>query len=191
VNYLARLGHRYAEEGYLQLADLATQFSVERLGRAPAHFDKHQLKHWQQTTVSAISSEKLWAWMGKAVHDCVPESLKTDFIEAVKPNSIYPQDALYWANLLFNNELIIQAEAQTEIVKAGREFFKQARIALESTQADYPQMVNQLKISTGMKGKDLFMPLRAALTGETHGPELARLLPLMGMEKAKKRLEIQ
>lgn len=40
----------------------------------------------------------------------------------------------------------------------------------------------------GLKGKNLFMPLRTALTGETHGPEMARVSSLLGVERARHRL---
>src|SRR5699024_10333053 len=46
-----------------------------------------------------------------------------------------------------------------------------------------------VKAKTGRKGKALFMPLRLALTGQRSGPELRQLLPLIGYEKARKRLE--
>ena len=45
-----------------------------------------------------------------------------------------------------------------------------------------------MKTATGRKGKDLFMPLRRALTGLDHGPELAQLLPLIGREHVLERL---
>jgi glutamyl-tRNA synthetase len=48
-----------------------------------------------------------------------------------------------------------------------------------------------VKASTGVKGKALFMPLRLALTGLDHGPELGALLPLIGPERAKVRLSGQ
>jgi len=61
--------------------------------------------------------------------------------------------------------------------------------SLEETQADYKPLVAHLKQTTGTKGKSLFMPLRAALTGETHGPEMAHLLSLMGIDRARRRLQ--
>jgi glutamyl-tRNA synthetase len=46
-----------------------------------------------------------------------------------------------------------------------------------------------VKVDTGLAGKPLFQPLRAALTGELDGPEMARLLPLIGVERARERLQ--
>ena len=55
--------------------------------------------------------------------------------------------------------------------------------------AVYQPLVEDLKRRTGAKGKNLFMPLRAALTGETHGPELARVIDLMTPERVRRRLQ--
>jgi glutamyl-tRNA synthetase len=49
-------------------------------------------------------------------------------------------------------------------------------------------LMNALKTSTGRTGKALFMPLRRALTGRDHGPDMAALLPLIGRERAVGRL---
>ncbi|MBU0859834.1 MAG: glutamate--tRNA ligase, partial [Alphaproteobacteria bacterium] len=53
----------------------------------------------------------------------------------------------------------------------------------------WKEWTEAVKAQTGRKGKDLFMPLRQALTGMEHGPELGVLLPLIGAEKTLKRLK--
>lgn len=189
VNYLTRLGHTCQVDGYLSLPALAKEFAIERLGRAPAHFDEQQLRHWQQVAISHATEEHLWNWMGNAVHELVPPASRAEFVTAVRPNVLYPQEALHWAVVLFTDELTMQTDAQAVITEAGTTFFQQAVKALEETQADYQKLVAQLKQATGTKGKTLFMPLRAALTGETHGPEMAHLLPLMGIARARQRLQ--
>lgn len=186
VNYLARLGHTYTHDHFFSLEHLAKEFSTERLVRSPARFDEQQLRHWQQMAIAHIEEEELWAWMN--LHTVVPSHLKTPFITAVRPNIMYPQDALHWAKILFEEPLTLQADASKIIQEAGPAFFQHALTALEDSQADYKKLVNQLKQLTGTKGKTLFMPLRAAWTGEIHGPEMAHLLSLIGLEKAKQRL---
>ena len=52
----------------------------------------------------------------------------------------------------------------------------------------WPDWTNAVKAATGRKGKALFMPLRQALTGEDHGPDLKDLLPLIGRARAEERL---
>ncbi|WP_069471019.1 glutamate--tRNA ligase [Candidatus Marithrix sp. Canyon 246] len=188
VNYLARLGHTYTDDNLLSLEQLAEQFSIERLGRAPARFDEQQLRHWQQSAIIKASTEELWQWMGEQVHQLVPETARDEFINAIRPNITFPKQAVEWANTLFIDEIVRQPEAQTVIDNTEKKFFNHAITALEASQGDYKELIKQLKQTSGAKGKKLFMPLRAALTGATHGPELASLLSLMGTELAKMRL---
>ncbi len=191
VNYLARLGHTYTDDNLLSLEQLAEQFSIKRLGRAPARFDEQQLRHWQQCAIIKASAEQLWQWMGEEVHQIVPETARDEFINAIRPNINFPQQAVEWATILFIDEIVRQQEAQSVLDNTDKEFFHHAITALEASQGDYKQLIKQLKQTSRAKGKKLFMPLRAALTGATHGPELANLLSLMGIERAKKRLTVE
>jgi glutamyl-tRNA synthetase len=188
INYLARLGHTYTDDNLLSLEQLAAQFSIERLGRAPARFDEQQLRHWQQCAIIKASPEELWQWMGKQVHQIVPETARDEFIKAIRPNINFPKQAVEWAKILFTDDIVRQQEAQSVIDNTDKQFFHHAIAALETSQGDYKQLIKQLKQTSGAKGKKLFMPLRAALTGAIHGPELANLLSLMGTERAKMRL---
>lgn len=190
VNYLARLGHTYADDNLLSLEQLAEKFSIEHLGRAPARFDAQQLKHWQQCAVANASAEELWAWMGEETHQIVPETARDEFINTVRPNINFPKEAVEWAKILFTDDIVRQEEAQSVIDNTDKEFFNHAIAALEASQGEYKALIKQLKQTSGAKGKKLFMPLRAALTGATHGPEMANLLSLMGIERARMRLTI-
>ena len=190
INYLARLGHTYTDDNLLSLEQLAEQFSIERLGRAPARFDEQQLRHWQQCALIKASPEELWQWMGEQVHQIVPETARDEFINAIRPNINFPKQAVEWAKILFTDDIVREQEAQNVIDNTDKEFFHHAIAALETSQCDYKELIKQLKQTSGAKGKKLFMPLRAALTGATHGPEMANLLSLMGTERAKKRFTI-
>ena len=68
-------------------------------------------------------------------------------------------------------------------------FLTEAAALLARTGADWPALTGALKEATGRKGKALFLPLRQALTGMDHGPDLAALLPLIGRDAALERLK--
>ncbi len=189
LNYLARLGHRYAHDGWMDLAELAAGFALEHLGRAPARYDEAQLLHWQAEAVRHASPDRLWTWMDAAVHEWVSPIHREEFIVTVRPNIRFPADAAFWAERLFDADLIVSEDSQAVILQAGPEFFIHALAAYAEQGAVYPPLIEALKQRTGVKGKNLFMPLRAALTGETHGPELARILALLPPELARRRLE--
>jgi glutamyl-tRNA synthetase len=79
-------------------------------------------------------------------------------------------------------------DAREVIDKAGAAFYEAARRALDIHGTDFRAIAGDIKGALGIAGKALFQPLRAALTGELDGPEMARLLPLIGAERARKRL---
>ena len=189
LNYLARLGHVYDRDEWLEPAELAAGFALEHLGRASARYDAAQLLHWQSEAVRRMDPDRLWLWMGTTVPQYVAPDSRDDFIATVRPNIRFPADAAFWAERLFNADLTLSAESRAVIVAAGSAFFTHALAAYAQHGAAYPRLVENLKRRTGLKGKHLFMPLRAALTGETHGPELARVLDLMAPERVRRRLQ--
>ncbi|MBT8130833.1 MAG: glutamate--tRNA ligase, partial [Gammaproteobacteria bacterium] len=64
-NHLARLGHKFEDDNYMSLAELAAGFATERLGRAPARHDPVQLQHWQRESLHRQSDDVLWQWMSE------------------------------------------------------------------------------------------------------------------------------
>lgn len=188
LNYLARLGHSYEQDRWMEPAELAANFALERLGRAPARYDAAQLLHWQSEAVRHTDSQQLWEWIKPALHDWVPPSCQDAFIATVRPNVRFPADAGFWAERLFGAELIASPESQAAVFQAGSEFFTHALAAYAEHGAAYQPLIENLRLRTGRKGKSLFMPLRAALTGETHGPELAGILALLPPEIVRRRL---
>jgi len=189
LNYLARLGHHYAQDGWMELAELAAGFATEHLGRAPARYDETQLLHGQAEAVRHAAPERLWAWMGAAVHELVAPTCRDEFIVTVRPNIRFPAEAAFWAERFFGAaDLSLSEDSRAVIVAAEPGFFSYALAAYVEQGAAYQPLVEALKQRTGVKGKNLFMPLRAALTGETHGPELARILALLPPETVRRRL---
>ena len=79
------------------------------------------------------------------------------------------------------------------LIEGEAEYLRTALEALPAEPWDssvWPDWIDKLKAETGRKGKKLFLPLRQALTGEDHGPELRDLLPLMGRARAAERLRL-
>jgi glutamyl-tRNA synthetase len=187
-NYLARLGHTYDANTFMDLEALAENFSLSRLGRAPARYDEAQLMHWQREAVLHLPSAAIQEWMGEAVQALVPADSFAAFIEAVRGNISFPADALRWARIVFTDKLVVSHAARAAMTAAGPEFFVTARQALEKHGADFKAVTEAVKQARSVSGKSLFQPLRAALLGELDGPEMAKLLPLMGVERARRRL---
>ena len=104
---------------------------------------------------------------------------------AVRGNLDVLADARRWWN-------VVGGEIAPVISDEDRDFLKAAAELLPPEPWDsttWETWTEALQNKTGRKGKDLFMPLRLALTGTDHGPELAALLPLIGRKKAAARLD--
>jgi glutamyl-tRNA synthetase len=187
-NYLARLGHSYSEDGLLTTAQLAAEFSTARLGSAPARHNLDQLLHYQKLAVLALSDCERESWLS-GIKSAVPEGQWADFLHAIKDNISLPAEAKAFADMLFTDTWSFKADAYETIYSAGADFFAKAQQHLDAS-CNFKALVEKVKQDTGAKGKALFMPLRVALTGETHGPELPLLLPLIGEARARARLQM-
>jgi nondiscriminating glutamyl-tRNA synthetase len=187
VNHLFRLGHSSAEHGFLGLEQMARAFDPAHLGRAPARFDEQQLNVWQKEAAHRLPVDEARRWLGLTI---VPGNHEIDrrFVEAVMPNVVLPQDAQPWVDVVFGGPVTL-SDADSAIIRdAGADFFAAAARAAEEKGNDWAAITAAVKAATGKKGAQLYMPLRVALTGRAHGPELAPLLKLMPPGKARERL---
>ncbi len=189
VNFLARMGHYYGHDEYLDLSQLAAQFDVGRLSHAPAAYDDSRLLFWQREAVCHARGDELWSWAGAEVHAIVPEEEAEAFIAAVRGNVLMPDDILQWARIVYRDELELGRSEVALVQGADGDFFRHALAALALHGTDFMALAGEIRRRSGVKGKALFLPLRVALTGRRDGPEMGRLLPLIGFERARQRLE--
>ncbi|HTY93125.1 MAG TPA: glutamate--tRNA ligase family protein, partial [Steroidobacteraceae bacterium] len=187
-NHLFRLGHSSAENGLLDLPAMARAFDPAHLGRASAHFDPGQLRAWQKESVRHMSSAELQAWLAPQLPADLAGPTRAAFIEAIRPNIVLPEDAREWRDIVFGGMPGIGAPEQAAIDAAGSGFFAAATRAAAATPGDFKAIAAATSAATGQKGKALYQPLRIALTGLTHGPELAPLLRAMPAASAQARL---
>jgi glutamyl-tRNA synthetase len=181
LNHLFRLGHTSDAEGWLAPADMPAHFRPEHLGRASARFDESQLVHWQKETLQRLSDAEFGAWL--RLEDSAA------FVELVRHNVVLPADAAPWLAVVRGELPELGPEERRVIDAAGPEFFTAAVEALERSQGELKVLTQILKERTQRKGAELFMPLRIALTGQAHGPELAPILKAMPQDTARRRLE--
>ena len=188
MNYLTRLGHACDTQDLLTFAELAPYFHLEKLSRSPARFDKSQLMYWQKIAVQALNVDEMWRWLGEDIQNQIPEKKRDLFVETVKANIEFPQDAVMWAKIFFHEKAPLEANELAIIRDAGEQFFVEAEQAIDKYGIDLKQVLADMKQTLGVSGKKLFMPLRIALTGKEHGPELAHIAEMLGAEKMKHRL---
>ncbi|MCL4716723.1 MAG: glutamate--tRNA ligase [Hyphomonadaceae bacterium] len=180
LSHLAKIGTSDPVEARLTIEQLAAEFAFEKIGRAPARFDPEELKrvnaavlHQLDYAVVKERLARLEADRGEA------------FWNAVRANIQLLPQARQWAHIV---------DGPIEPFISDRAFAAAALEALPSGAYDansWSAFTGAVKEKTGAKGKALFMPLRQALTGLDHGPEMAALFALIGEEKARKRLSGQ
>ncbi len=176
-SFLAKLGTSDPIEPRQKLEDLINEFNLAKLNRAPAKFDPQDLKSLNAKLLHEVSFDE--------VADKLKE-LGVDggaaFWDAARTNIEQIADVKEWWT-------IVSGEINPVIEDAAWA----AKAAELLPQGDFDDQTwgawtTAIKESTGAKGRHLFMPLRLALTGRSHGPEMAKMLPLIGREKAHARL---
>ena len=189
INYLARLGHTYQNNGLMSMEELAANFSIESLGRAPAHFDATQLLHWQREAIMKTDLPSLKKWLMPAIAAIVPAAQLDAFVEMICHNCVFPSEAAAWAKRLCEDPLVFDEESAKIIRDTPQAFFITALEMIKAHGIDYAQFMDALKQNTPLKGKALFQPLRVALTGVLHGPEMADVMRFLGKERVLARFE--
>ena len=188
ANYLLRLGHHGAPDGWVPPGQLARNFHLDKLGRAPAHFDRVQLDHWQREAVRRLEPGAAARWLEAEFPADWPAARRASVASLLQGNLLLPDDARAWLAVLGGPLPPLPPEAATAITEAGPEFFDAALASFAETGGDLGALAERLKSRTGRKGKALYMPLRFALTGRHDGPELAALLAAMPQALVRDRL---
>ncbi len=175
---LARIGTSDPVEPIADAAPLIATFDFARFGRAPARFDEAEL--------SQVNARILHALPYAAVADRLPAGMDAQAWEAVQPNLVTLADAADWWGVIKGPVAIDSAADDAE--RAYLDQAHAAAAAIDWSNDPWHALTGRLKTETGRKGKALFLPLRRALTGRDHGPDMAALLPLIGRERALARL---
>jgi nondiscriminating glutamyl-tRNA synthetase len=188
LNHLFRLGHSTPLHGLLTSAEMARAFDAAHLGRAPAHFDEQQLNVWQKDAVHHLSTDAARAWLEGILPTGLDARAAAAFIAALLPNLVLPEDARPWVEIVFGGPPALEPAGELLVRQAGTGYFSAAAAAAAKDGSDLPAIAGAVRAATGRKGAELYMPLRFALTGRAHGPELAPLLKAMPPGKALERL---
>ena len=175
VALLARLGTSQPVEAIADRQEIIDTFDLSTFGRAPARFDDSELDRLN----AAIVHQMPYA----AVADRLPSGMDEAGWHAVRPNLTHIGEAGDWWRL------VTGPIEQPAFADEDRAFLSEAADLLTWGDDPWHTLTGALKDRTGRKGKPLFLPLRQALTGMDHGPDMAELLPLIGEEEARARLE--
>lgn len=189
-NYLARLGHTYANPNFLDSDTLAAQFSLQRLGKSSARYDNTQLLYWQRQALLHCSLDKLADWLGSEVLARVDKQVQAEFIGLMRTTICFPEEAMVWAKILFTESALeLTPEVKKILQEVTPSYWNSLSDLLNEENINFKNLITQLQAKLKIKGKALFSPLRLALTGRSDGPELGQLFTLIGVEKIRKRIQ--
>ena len=205
VNYLALVGWSPEDnEEILSMEELIEKFSFERVSKTGGIFDKDKLDWVNGHYIRNSSAEKItelaipylkeagyiddefveknYDWIKLLVHT-VQESLSTvaEIVDKV--------------DIFFKDEVVLEDEEALEVLKGEQvpillAAFKEELKNVDKIDEDYAKgLMKTIQKATGIKGKNLFMPVRVTLTGNIHGPELVNIIYLFGKENILKRIE--
>lgn len=177
IALLARIGTSDPVEPLADPAPLIAAFDFARFGRAPARFDEAELAQVNARIVHQLPFD--------AVADRLPAGMGAAEWDAVRPNLTRVAEAADWWQVI---EGPIAAPAFDDETRAYLAQAANAAEAIDWAGDPWHALTAALKNTTGRKGKTLFLPLRQALTGRDHGPDMAALLPLIGRDRALARL---
>lgn len=174
---LARIGTSDPVEPFADPAPLVAAFDFARFGRAPARFDEAELAQLNARIVHQLDFA--------AVADRLPAGMGAAAWEAIRPNlATVAEAADWWA--------VVEGPVEAPpVAEEDHAYLAEARALaadLDWSANPWAALTDALKAATGRKGKALFLPLRRALTGRDHGPDMAALLPLIGKDRALERL---
>jgi glutamyl-tRNA synthetase len=178
LDVLARIGTSQPVEPIGSLTELADSFDFSTFGRAPAHFDPHE--------VELVNARLLHHLDYSTVKNRLPANATEQDWQALRGNLERLADFASWFAVL-HGEI-----EPPELAHDERLLVRDAAVAigkLDWAAEPWRALTSELKESTGRKGRELFHPLRLALTGRDSGPEMAPLLSAMGKDRAVRRLE--
>jgi len=197
VNFVALLGWNPGEgsdQELFTLDELEELFSLERVSKAGAVFDINKLDwmngHYLRELPRERQLELLQPVLQKSGIDTSDTAKTEKIVEAVVPRINKISDAPFVAAIFASNELVVQENDALEILKQEStrtvlsEFISRAGQLSGLTPDSFKDVMKSIQKEKGIKGPQLWKPVRVALTGSLSGPELPLVIDIFGKDKA-------
>ncbi len=178
ASYLAKIGTSDPVEPKSSLGELSAEFEFSKIGRAPARFDPGELAALSAKLLHRLEYAEVCEQL--ALLDC---DIGPEFWEAVRSNITKMAEVVEFKALIEGP--VVPTREDIEMLEKAAKLLPDEPFTGESWGA----WTKAVSGATGRKGRGLYHPLRLALTGRENGPELAKLLPLIGRARALARLK--
>lgn len=205
-NFIALLGWSpEGEEEIFSKEELISIFDANRLSRSPAVFDKNKLAHLNNHYIKNADPEVIAALAIPHLQSAslLPEQLTTEqevwaktLVALYQEQMISASDIVELSDMFFRDHLEIDEEAagilaEEQVPQVLSAFLEKVEAGAVYSPEVIAGWIKEVQKETGVKGKGLFMPIRVALTGQTHGRDLNKSIYLLGRERTIERLKSQ
>ena len=199
-NYLVLLGWSHPDGTEVLTRDeITAAFEIDRIGKAAAVFDRQKLLWMNGRHMRAMPLEELIPlaepWLPDWLRDEYDESQRREII-AILQDGIETLADLETECGVFASSVEHEPEAKEVLADPGAKEVVQAFVRIlaahegDLTPDVFKTLAKAAGKETGRKGKDLFFPLRAAITGNVHGPDLSRVAGVKGRERIQRELDL-
>lgn len=205
-NFIALLG--WSPEGEEEIYDreqLISIFDPNRLSKSPAVFDTNKLAYLNNHYIKKADPERIasMAIPHLQAAGLLPNELSTEqqdwakaLVRLYQEQMTSASDIVALSELFFRSHLELDADAaavlaEEQVPDVLRAFAGKVETSEEFTAPQMAKLIKEVQKETGFKGKQLFMPIRVALTGQTHGRDLNETIYLLGRDKVLDRLKAQ
>ncbi|TYQ17021.1 UNVERIFIED_CONTAM: nondiscriminating glutamyl-tRNA synthetase [Acetivibrio alkalicellulosi] len=206
VNFLALMGWSpETEEEFFTIDELTEQFSLDRVSKNPAVFDNEKLNWMNGQYVKNAPIERV---TDLAILHLIKAGLINEdqakskyewlkkVVNSVKNGLAYAGQVVEKVSVFFNDEISPENDEALEVLKGDRVLELMEVLLKKVREADAIDdefgkgIFKIIQKETGIKGKNLFMPIRVMLTGQMHGPEMIDIIPILGRDEVIKRIEM-
>jgi len=201
VNFIALLGWNPGDEReFFTIDELIKEFSLERVNKSGAVFDIKKLNWMNAHYIKNSNLDRITQlaipFLKEKGYDVSNFQKVKIIVEAVRTHLEYLAQIVEHVDIFYADDIEIEDGEAKEFLKLDttklvfeKFIHKLQNLDSEIDREKFKVIAKEVQNETGIKGKNLFMPIRIALTGKTHGPELPLLVEYFGKEKLKQRLE--
>lgn len=205
-NYISLLGWSpEGEEEIFSQEELISIFTADRLSKSPAVFDKNKLAHLNNHYIKHADPQRIARLAIPHLQKAgrLPAELNEEqqtwaesLVALYQEQMTAASDIVELSELFFRSHLELETEAaqvlaEPQVPEVLSAFLAKVEATEDFTAANMAVLIKEVQKETGHKGKGLFMPIRVALTGQTHGRDLNVTIALLGRNRVIERLKSQ
>ena len=186
INLLAQIGTSKNIEIYQEIDELIADFSLENFGKSATNYDLLELKIINQKLIKNLPFKKAEKRIAEICQNLGIDKISEEIWLKLCPNINFLDEIKLWLEICFKPVRFNHNPADFKLLQIAKETLPQ------NTEDEncWSIWLEKIKEKSDAKGKNLFMPLRKALTGLEHGPELKNLINLINREEILERLTV-